>query len=246
MRKKILFVLLLVFSLFFVGSNVDAETNCKKKDELKAEASAVEVNYELIKEKDVNGQDPNIYYYDIIITNVSDNFEIQIGDERYLSSIVKNKTLKLRKVGGGYKFRIGIYASKKTGCEDTKLRTIPVELPHYNRFSDYEECAGHTNEYPICSPTANVSKYSTDEEFEKEYQRQVEEYKNKNKKNGKNNNNSKKKNILELYMDNSSVTVPVTILIVIAVAGFVYKVISDDKKKTKIDLGVKKHEKKNK
>lgn len=249
MRKKILLILLLVFSVFFIGPKVDAATKCAKEAELKAEANMVEVNYELVKpEKGDNGDfDPTVYYYDVIITNVSDNFVIGVGDNTYLSSLAKDGKLTIRMVGGGYKIRVVIYSSKKTGCEDVKLRSIPVELPHYNRFSDYEECVGHTNEYPICAPNANTNKYGYDDDFEKEFKKQAEEYENnKNKKKKNDNNGNGNKNILELYMDNAGITIPVTILIVIAIIGLIYKKVSDDKKKIKIDLGERKHEKKNK
>lgn len=243
MRKKALFILLLVFSIFFININVDAATKCDKKDELKAEASAIEVNYELIKsEKGENGDyDPTLYFYDIIITNISNNFEIGIGDSRYTYKDSKNGVLTIRMVGGGYKIRVGIYASSKTGCADTKLRTIPVELPIYNRYSDFEECIGHTNEYPICAPNANLSKYElNDDGFEKELKKQAEEYENKKNKLKEDNNDNKKKNILDLYMDNARITIPITIIVAIIILGYLLKWIFVDRKKTKINLGVKK------
>ena len=249
MRKKILFILLLVFSLMFINSNVDAATKCEKENDLKAEANAIEVNYELIKpeKEETSGSDPNVYYYDVIITNVSDNFEIEIGDIKYSTKLVEDGTLTIRMVSGGYKVRIGIYGSQKTGCSETKLRTISIELPYYNKFSDYEECAGHTNEYPICAPNANTVKYYEDDAFEKEYKKQAEEYKkNKGSKKEKSKSKNGKRSIIEQYVDNAGITVPITILIVIAIVGYIYKIVSADKKKAKIDLGDRKHENKKK
>ena len=43
-----------------------------------------------------------------------------------------------------------------------------------------------------------------------------------------------------MYIDNAGITVPITILIIAGIAGVIFKLVSDDKKKAKIDLGVKK------
>ena len=242
MRKKILFILFLVFSVFVFNVEVKAAT-CSNLSNLKTEANLIEVNYELVKEeKSSEGDyDPSLYYHDLIISNVSENFELRIGNSSYYYSDTKDGILTVRMIGGGYKLRIQVYGTPKSGCNGEKLRSIPVKLPLYNRYSETEECIGHTNEYPICAVDADTSKY-VNEEFKVEVAKQAKEYKEKQEEKKKKEKKpiSNKKNIFDLYLDNAGITIPITILVIAAIAGFVYKKVSEDKKKAKIDLGVKK------
>ncbi len=246
MRKKQLIIMFLII-FAFAFTKVDAAT-CSNLTDLKTEASLIEVNYELVKPHagDNGDMEESLYGYDLYISNVSDNFEIRIGGIYYSSKDAKNGTLYLKEAlqYGGYTTTVEVYGTEKSGCKDYKIRGISVKLPRYNRFSEYEECIGHTAEYPICYPDANTEKYY-DETFKEEVSKQAIKYEEKQKKkNKKENNNTKKKNVFELYLDNAGITVPITILIVVVIAGIIYKVIVDDKKKVKIDLGVKKNVKK--
>lgn len=242
MRKKIMFILLLIFSAFVFNVKVDAAT-CKNLNDLKTEANLIEVNYELVKEdRSPEGDyDPSLYYHDLYISNISDNFEVRIGNNTYSSSEAKNGVLTIRMISGGYKLRVQIYGTQKSGCNGEKIRSIPVKLPFYNRYSEAEECVGHTNEYPICAVNADTSKY-VNEEFKVEVAKQAKEYKeNKEEKKKKEKATAtKKKSVIDMYIDNAGITVPITILIIAGIAGVIFKLVSDDKKKAKIDLGVKK------
>ena len=79
-----------------------------------------------------------------------------------------------------------------------------------------------------------------DDDLKKKKKKQAEEYENKKNKLKEDNNDNKKKNILDLYMDNARITIPITIIVAIIILGYLLKWIFVDRKKTKINLGVKK------
>ena len=243
MRIKMTILLLLMFGTFMFTIKVDAETTCSKLADLKTEAGLVEANYELVKsERSPEGDiDNTLYYYDTYITNVTEDLYIKIGDIVYTSNSVVDGTIKTRFEFGGYNAKIEIYGSSKSGCKDTWLRTITLKLPRYNRFSEYKECEGHTDQYPICARDGNTKKME-DSEFLEEIKKEAKEYQEKQAEKEKKGNkkDNKDKNVFELYVDNAGITIPITILIIAGISGAIYKVVSKDKKKAKIDLGVKK------
>jgi hypothetical protein len=142
---------------------------------------------------------------------------------------------------GGYTARIEIYGTEKSGCKDFKIRSVPFKLPRYNRFSEYPECEGHTGDYPICYRDANTEKIY-DNAFREEVAKQAKEFEEKQKGASKEEKKTtKKKNV---FAENASLIIAIVVLVLAVVAGIIYKCVAADKKKAKIDLGVKKNVKK--
>lgn len=239
MKKKLLKVLLIIIAIVFLNIKVDAATcdnNTKKT--LKKEAQQVNITTELQKPSDAPGADNTIYSYDVRLLNVSNNMTYEIGSWIYQYSDAVDGELYVKNayLMGGYRVSIIITASNKTACSGEVLRTVYVNLPRYNIYSERKECEG-LNEYAICKRTAN-----TENVDETEFLKRVEEAKKQKIEDEKETPKvEEKENVLDkinnFFSEYKNIIIPIAVILAVLIIIMIIVKTRKNKNKVKIDLG---------
>lgn len=178
--KKIVFV----FIAFILGiSFVNAECDFTETSKLNSLAVNVKASYEQFEVEDrsytpldgatqeeIENYVVNVLNFKIHIANITKELYVNVTD-----SVTKNtKTYNYSDTKNGeitfiqddltqvYNYTITIYSSGETNCPDTKLYTIYLQTPYFNRLSEYELCDG-IEEFYLCHEFLNIKSVSLDE-----------------------------------------------------------------------------------
>ncbi len=253
-KVKIIFFSLLMFLIS--SKMVYAVCDTKALNDLNAEALKVQASYELKsreidnpygypdglteeQKKEYDNMKVSENYYEIYISNVTDNMDIKVYDDvtdkevtyNYsqakdgIISFVQNDYYNL------HNYTITVYSSSKTGdCQDKVLYTKNLITPYYNRFSSFGACSGN-EEFYLCHQYLNV-KVTNDES---EFYRLVGEYEN-----GKVNSEGevivpeeKKENSLKEFIKKNKVGIIITASVVVIGGGIVTVILLKKKRERK-------------
>ena len=169
--KKILIIFLIIFSV-----NVYADNKCDRNElaRLKKLAGNVEIVYSTeIKEKKSNNKTLYKYgEYTLTASNLNKDIRVLVYQDYY-----NNKFKEFKESNGlgtlgpfydGEKVTVTIEAYVKNECSGEKLRTVIVNLPHYNVFSEHMHCAeGSQFAESKCCQSILEEKFNSYESFEK-------------------------------------------------------------------------------
>lgn len=97
---------------------------------------------------------------DLTIYNITDDLLAQIEKEDHYPN---NNEIKIYNLNPGQTIKMFIYP--KESCEEYPLRTIYVNLPHYNKYYNDEICKN--NNHTLCSKWVNTSIYTHEQFIEK-------------------------------------------------------------------------------
>ena len=165
MKKQILLLFILIFSLGFTG-NVYAVCDDAEQTKLNVESGKVKVNYEVIREVDPNGSVPDylvgkeeaksyvsyIEKIQINILNLTENLYVEVSsDYDHEKAIYEYKQAKdgiisfvSKSKNDIIKYTFKIKSSEATSCSGVDQRTLTLTQPRYNPLSSYAVC----NEIP--------------------------------------------------------------------------------------------------
>lgn len=153
-----------------VNSQVEAATTCDntRMQNLKKLAKEVDIGYELVKQVDYSYG----YRYNITIDNLVKELYVEYELYRVGYDITDNGSYVLKHVVEPRvrKAKVKIYVVDGP-CKGELLRTINIDFPYYNEFSEYDECHEY-REAEICRKDKNTYDL-TDDDFKKE----IEKYK---------------------------------------------------------------------
>lgn len=163
-------VLLFVFVFFMFSLNVFADCSYTEQAELLNKAANVKASYEIASEVvHFVDMDANVDYFNIIITNLNDDFYATIKDDA--SNNLKNVAGNSNDGIANYRwdnldtitnFTIEVFASKGN-CSGQKIKTLYLQTPRYNEYYNREICEELTDFY-LCQKyiTTNIP---TEERF---------------------------------------------------------------------------------
>ena len=139
--KKILYVIIFIMCFTFKINDIYAAKTDEFLEIYKKEAEKVTVKYQLDENyTDENGNKKNGMFI-IEISNLTEGLKIKIDDGDFIRyDKTDNGILILNGVESGIK-KIYIYTVEVP----TYLRTITVNIPKYNYYSEREECNGITD-----------------------------------------------------------------------------------------------------
>lgn len=180
--KKILYVIIFIMCFTFKINDIYADELEKILEPYKKEAEKVTARYQLDENyTDENGNKKNGIFI-IEISNLTEDLKVKIDDGDFIRyDKTDNGTLILNGIESGIK-KIYIYSVKVP----TYLRTITVNIPKYNYYSEREECNGISKEeLDVCD------KWYKYELNETTFLKKINEYKKAQEENKDNNNQSK-------------------------------------------------------
>jgi len=176
--------IILIFILFICSStNVYAECDFTETNRLNSLAVNVKASYEHFEveyksytpldgatQEEIENYVVKVLNFKIHIANITKELYVTVTD-----SVTKNtKTYNYSDTKNGeitfiqddltqvYNYTINIYSSNETNCPDTKLYTMYLQTPYFNRLSEYELCEG-IEEFYLCHEFLNVKSVSLDE-----------------------------------------------------------------------------------
>lgn len=180
--KKILYAIIFIMCFTFKINDIYADELEKILEPYKKEAEKVTARYQLDENyTDENGNKKNGIFI-IEISNLTEDLKVKIDDGDFIRyDKTDNGTLILNGIESGIK-KIYIYSVKVP----TYLRTITVNIPKYNYYSEREECNGISKEeLDVCD------KWYKYELNETTFLKKINEYKKTQEENKDNNNQSK-------------------------------------------------------
>lgn len=215
--KKIVYA----FFAFFIGMISTKASLCEYSSFVKIQKHAMQVNItSSFEEKDES------VTYSITVYNLRQNqyvVDTSTG-KQYSYGYDKNNpsevTINNIEKSGIYKFEV---YSLDNDCNDNPLNTIYVTLPTYNKYYKDKLCKGIEN-YKLCQRWFGTS--ITYEQF----RNQVSEYKASLNQNSSEEEQSFFDYILELYIDNYYIILPILIFILLVPIYIIYQ------KKYKVDF----------
>lgn len=163
MFKKIC-KLFLIFSFFFLSSNVSALTECSSSDMKNLAELAKNVSFKYEKEVldiKLTEDDEDTFkevYYKITALNLNDSLKVKVKSDEEL--IFTNENPTINDFFNGERVVIQIYANTPNLCSGNLITTKVVELPFYNIFFEREEC----KTYPDFKYCKEFGDFSLDEE----------------------------------------------------------------------------------
>ncbi len=199
MNKKILSCTVAMLTLFLGVSSVNAKCSYAEQAALNKEAKNINVKYE--SDKEIIEQEPNscdgdeecdpIYdlFINVNVLNLSENFYIDVKDsvtkksqKYYFSEVGEDGILKIRwdDVSQINNFTITAYASDKTSCEGTKVRTFHITTPRVNEYSHYAICS-EIPDYYLCQEYVTFSQDFTYGEFIEKVENEIKKQEEKKK-----------------------------------------------------------------
>lgn len=163
-------VLLFVFVFFMFSLNVIADCSYTEQAELLNKAANVKVSYE-IKNEVVHfvDMDANVDYFNIIITNLNNDFYATIKDDatNNLKNVVGNSNdgianYRWDNLDTITNFTIEVFVSKGN-CSGQKIKTLYLQTPRYNEYYNREICE-ELSDFYLCQKyiTTNIP---TEERF---------------------------------------------------------------------------------
>lgn len=164
MIKKVFAFVVLFLVTFIFCVPVKAEVCTEKEIEnLEKLAEKIRISQEFQKSPEAN------HTFNITVYNISNKVYLRLPNG--MDFLSEKSQAELGSFLDGTSFKIYVYASEKTNCSDEALRTLTVELPMYNDYSERDECKGNKN-LDICKEWADTQDI-TEEEFLKKVKEQV-------------------------------------------------------------------------
>lgn len=239
MKKKGFKFVLLIVLIVLLNLKVEAATcDSTTKKDLKKEAQHISVTTELKKPDGTPGEDRTLYYYDLHLLNVSANMTYEVGDWLYQHTDAVDGELYISNayIMGGYKVAIKIYASSQTACSGELLKTIYVNLPRYNLYSDREECKG-LSDYFICKTNSNTEGIE-----EEEFLNKIKDAKKKKAEKTKQDPVEEEKekyfeNAINFFKEKKNIIIPILVIVSVLIIIIIIIKTNKNKNKIKIDLG---------
>lgn len=230
MKKRFIISILLISLLGFI--KVEAADICtsSKYTSLKREAYKVELSWELKFDEKKN------YYFQVNVLNMNENVLLIFNDTVYEGQKDGAPFLINTPLEGGNTYEFKFYGGYSNPCSEEYLYTKNLNLPKYNKYSELEECIEY-EEFPLCNKW-----YSGDIKDEEYFLEQLEIYKKSLEPTQKPEPNIDNRNIFEkiidFYIDNLIITLPITIALVILIAVIVIIRVVRSKKRVKINLDI--------
>ena len=178
--KKIIYIMVFTFVLFFPINVYAAECSNARLNELKEIAKSVEVTYDVdlssvfgdeVKEfkYDVDGNEIERGNIEIDVVGVLEGFYIidKKYNRRFEYSDTVNGTLILHNEKSG-NINLDIYSNE---CDNKSLRSIHLRIPKYNPYSSDPECAKIEGDKP-----AFCNKWYDDELDYDTFQDKIDDY----------------------------------------------------------------------
>lgn len=168
MKKFLVFYLFLLL-LFLIPNTAYGANLCtvSKYDELKERASIIEMKWELKFDEN------NIYYFEVSAENVDKDLILKFGQVIYEPK--NGKILVNSLLEGGRTYQFKFYGGYAHSCVEEYVYTKVLEIPKYNKYSEFEICKGH-EKWAICDKWYSGS-FSDEEDFYlrfEEYKKKVE------------------------------------------------------------------------
>ena len=165
--KKI-FTFIAIF--FMMCTYTYAACDQTKSAEMYQKAANVKANYEIVKETmKLERGEYSFPYIKISIINADEDLYFVVKN----SVDKKEETYKYKSAKDGIitlywydidviaNYTITIYSSDKTGCKDEKLRTLYLNTPRYNEFSEREVCE-ELDDFYLCQEFVSFDKITQD------------------------------------------------------------------------------------
>lgn len=168
-KKSIFFVF--TFFLFTFSCSAARKCDIEEQSKLNSEAVNIKANYEIrVRRFKVDNPPDELLgtpeaddyyaetdYFQINILNLTENMYAKVTNDyddteliyNYSDTKNGNVAIEWNYVMELTKFKIEIYSSDATGCEDSLLRTLYVSLPRYNDYSTYAVCE-KVPDYYLC------------------------------------------------------------------------------------------------
>ena len=224
--------LILIIALFLIAiPKVDAARilcTTSNYSDMKAKAYKTNFSYEFIQTED------NDYYFEIYATGLPEGVEISYGGITYSYKEGKNVIQLLPRFEGGKTYSFNLYAATGYPCVGELLYTKKITLPKFNTYSLYRECVEY-EEFPLCHKWYKGEIKSYDD-----FHKKLDAYIKSLEKEDKPQEQPKEKNIfekiIEFYVNNLVITVPLTIIVVGGIVFIVIRKIYLKKNRVKIDI----------
>lgn len=231
MNKLKVCLFFVFFIIFMPLINVEAARElCTSKalNEMKTKAYKINLSYEL------KFDEAGSPYFSVSINNIQEGTEVRFDDVVYEYDANTTSQTIATALEGGTTYEFEIYSSYGYPCTGEILYTKKLALPKYNKYSEWEECIEY-EEFPLCKKY-----YSGNIENDEYFYKKLNEYKNSLKQDTIPNEKLSEKNFFEsiigLYIDNLSITLPLTIVLLGLLIIFIAKKIIDRKKRIKIKI----------
>ena len=215
MKRKILLTL-----ISFITFTPEIYAECTNEDfnNFKKISDEYKLTYEYNQETklyDITFYDPAPEKYTFVINGAADG-EFKIKD--------KNNYTYVGISPGDYKITIkGI----TDACQDV-FKTINLNLPKYNKYSEDPLCKGN-EEFVLCQPT-----YDKDIDYDT-FKERLEVYKKTKTENNAKNNNTKKENIVINYIKNNIVQVSLIAISLVLVIIIIISIAKRQKKSRRLE-----------
>lgn len=215
MKNKIMIIIIL-FVLVILPVSVNASGFCtsKKYSNLKSKSYKTNFSYELKFDENHN------YYFEARATNVSEDILIKFNGITYEPK-QDNDTINIEsRLEGGMTYEFNLYAGYDTDCNEEFLYTKKLRIPKYNVYSEKDECIEY-EEFELCNKWYQ-GVINSDDDFNEQLQRYIDSLKKEEPEIEVKEEKSLFQKIIDFYVENIMITLPITILIVVMI---IYKVI---------------------
>lgn len=223
---KFAFIFVFLF-LILAPFKVDAIPLCSTKifNELKTKAYNVKFNYELKQNEEGD------YYFSVSIANLTEELEVRYNGQTYSYSKDDPIIEMIPNFTGNKTYEFDIYVTYGHTCVGEKAYTKRLTLPKYNPFSELDECIEY-EEFPLCSKwyKGNIPDYNY---FTQKLNEYIDGLNKEDPGVPKDNRNIFQK-LIDLYMDHLIISIPLTVVVVGAIAFLVVRNIIRRKNRVKI------------
>lgn len=204
MKNKYIF--LFVFTMIFFPLKIKAACSNEKLTNLTLLSNNINYYYEYEEnENDVS--------FDIVFYNLNNSFFIQNANDN--SFYASKNEIRIKNFKPGSEYIFNIYPTNY--CSNHRIKTIYIKLPYYNKFYKYDVCR-NLDDFDYCKKWSEVTiNYE-------QLKNKIDEYKNKEEKDKKEEKKEKytlidyvKKFIVEIYIENYFIFLPLTIVCLIVI-----------------------------
>ena len=225
--KKFKYLILIIF-LMIIPTFVNASNICtsSKYNKLKALAYKTDVTYELKFDEKHNA------YFEVIVLNMSEDLILQYNSVIYEANDSGRITLESRFVGGET-YELRFYGGYNNSCVEQYVYSKKVKIPNYNIYSERDECIEY-EEFPLCNKYYS-GRINSEEDFldaldlyKKSLEKEVVDLNEDNR--------TIFEKLIDYYIENIIITLPITIIIVLVVGYIIVKKIILRKKRVKVNI----------
>ena len=229
MNKRILIIIL--FLLFIIpNTTLAARIPCTTKNlnNMKNEAYSVNLTYDFITDENNN------HYFEIYISGLTQNLEARYENIFVSYDASNEKQLVATNDNGNVTLNIDIYGARGSACDGHKVLTRSVTLPKYNVYSEKEECIEY-EEFRLCNKWCK-EEIPNEAYFYDELNKYLDSISKEPSKPDENLKTNIFEKLINFYIDNIYISVPITIIFVIALGFIIVRRIIRKKNRIKIDI----------